>query len=238
MFDILTNNLFAHRGYFNNEKGIPENSMPAFRKALIYGYNIELDVHITKDNKVVVFHDTNLKRVCGVNKIIENLTYEEILKYNLFNTSYKIPLLSDVLKLVNGKVVLLIETKTIKFNGRLEKQLSKLLDNYNGSFAIQSFNHYSIYWFKKNRKNYIRGIISTNPFKVGINIFDTILYNIILKVNFISYNLKLLPNSYISSIRKKLPVIGWTIKDEKNYNKALKYCDNEICEHMNMYINK
>ncbi|MBQ9013003.1 MAG: hypothetical protein IJ094_05490 [Bacilli bacterium] len=135
-------------------------------------------------------------------------------------------------------MVLLIETKTIKFNGKLEKELSKLLDNYNGSFAIQSFNHYSIYWFKKNRKNYIRGIISTNPFKVGINIFDTILYNIILKVNFISYNLKLLPNSYISSMRKKLPVIGWTIKDEKNYNKALKYCDNEICEHMNMYINK
>lgn len=236
MFDILTNNLFAHRGYFNNEKSIPENSIPAFRKALIYGYNIELDVHITKDNKVVVFHDTNLKRVCGVNKIIENLTYKELLKYNLFNTNYKIPLLSDVLKLVGGRVVLLIETKTIKFNGKLEKELSKLLDNYKGSFAIQSFNIYSIYWFKKNRKNYIRGIISSNPFKSSINIFSTILYNIILKINFISYNLKLLPNSHIKSINKSIPVISWTIRNENNYKKSLKYSNNQICENMNLYI--
>ena len=52
---FLTQSLIAHRGLYNKEKGIPENSILAFNKALEKNYPIELDVHLTKDKQVVVF---------------------------------------------------------------------------------------------------------------------------------------------------------------------------------------
>ena len=239
--NFLKNTLIAHRGYHDIKKGIPENSIPAFKKAINNNYIIELDVHLTKDNKLVVFHDYDLKRVCGIKRIIEDCTYDELLKYNLFNTKYKIPLFSEVLKLVDGKVGILIETKVIKHNGKLEEELSKLLDNYNGDFAIQSFNLLSVYWFKKNRKEYIRGLLSSK-FKnnkdinnLSRNLSKTLISDIVLKTDFISYDIKALPNGFVERKRKNKLILGWTIRNKNDYQKAIKYCDNFICEGMDEY---
>lgn len=241
--NFLKDTLIAHRGYHDKESGIPENSIAAFKRAIRYNYTIELDVHLTKDNKLVVFHDNNIKRMCGVNKIIENCTYNELLKYNLLDTKYKIPLFEEVLKLVDGKVGLLIETKTSKFNGCLEKELSKRLDNYNGLFAIQSFNPMSVLWFKKNKKDYIRGLLASD-FKnrkdisnLRKNIIKTLITDIIIKTDFISYDLRALPSKYVESKRKSKLILGWTIRNKKDYEKAIKSCDNLICEHMEKYDN-
>ena len=57
---------YAHRGLHNNGSEAPENSMAAFKKAVKAGYGIELDIQLTKDKQVVVFHDDFLKRICGV----------------------------------------------------------------------------------------------------------------------------------------------------------------------------
>lgn len=239
---FLEKPLIAHRGYFNN-KNIPENSISAFKKSIRYGYSIELDVHLTKDEKIVVFHDFNLKRMCNVNKKIEDCTYEELLKYNLLDTNYKIPLLSEVLELIDGKVALLIEIKEEK-RRNLDLLLSNMLDNYNGKFAVQSFNPFSIYWFKKHRKNYIRGILSGN-FKRNkkMNNFKKILLrnlvlDAMLKVDFISYDIRALPNKKIEKKRKNKTIIGWTVNNKKEYDYSKKYCDNLICENMNDYINR
>ena len=62
----IPNNKIAHRGMFDNIK-IPENSLSSFKKALKYNYSIELDIQLTKDNILVVFHDSNLKRMTGIN---------------------------------------------------------------------------------------------------------------------------------------------------------------------------
>ena len=239
--DFLENNIFAHRGYFDNTD-IPENSVKAFKKAIRYGYNIELDVHLTKDKKIVVFHDHNLKRMCGVNKVIEDCTYDELLKYNLLNTNCKIPLLTEVLSIINKKCVLLIETKVYRFNGELEKELSLILDNYDGLFAIQSFSPFSIYWFKKHRKNYVRGLLSSD-FKTWSSVSKikkllarTLILDVILKTNFISFDIRALPNKYVSSKRKSKTILGWTVRNEKDYKHAMKYCDNVIAEDMNRYL--
>ena len=103
--------LFAHRGLFNPKLGIPENSMPAFSRAIEKGYGIELDVQVTKDNRIVVFHDYSLGRMCGIDIPLETKTYAELQELCLQNTRETIPLLSDVLKLVNGQVPLLVEIK-------------------------------------------------------------------------------------------------------------------------------
>lgn len=233
----LKSSYIAHRGLFDNNNGIPENSIIAFKKAIRNNYAIELDVHLTKDKKLVVFHDNNLKRICGVNRIIEDLTYEELLKYNLLNTKYKIPLFSEVLNLIDGKVFLLIETKVFKFDGMLEEELAKVLDNYKGLFAIQSFNIHSIYWFKKNRPEFIRGLLSSDFNKWDMSnlrkfLLKSLISDIFLKTDFISYDIKALPNIYISNKRKKKPVLAWTVRDKKNFNKSLEYADNIIFENI------
>ena len=69
---------FAHRGLWNMERGIPENSLPAFKKAVDHGFAIELDVHLTSDGQIVVFHDDTLKRMCQLDQSVESMTYDEL----------------------------------------------------------------------------------------------------------------------------------------------------------------
>ena len=69
-------NYIAHRGLHNEI--VPENSMLAFKKAIEKNIAIELDLQITKDNKVIVFHDRNLKRMTGIDKLVDECLYEEL----------------------------------------------------------------------------------------------------------------------------------------------------------------
>ena len=138
---VISVDIYCHRGLFNNKK-IVENTLPAFKTALKYNLGIELDIRITKDNKIVVFHDSNVKRLTGVDKFVKDMTYEELKSLKLLDTDDTIPTLEDVLKLVEGKVLLLIEIKTAP-KGFLEK-LNRLLIDYNGKVLLQSFNPFII----------------------------------------------------------------------------------------------
>lgn len=237
--EFLSRSLIAHRGYYNNKKGIPENSVIAFKKAIDNNYLIELDVRLTKDKKLVVFHDDNLKRVCGVNKRVKDLTYKELLKYNLFDTTQKVPLFSEVIKLVNGRVPILIETKFHNRYGVLEKILINELSNYKGLYAIQSFYPLSLLWFKTNTKHIPIGLLSSN-FKNNSNslkklIGKTLILDLFFKTDFISYDVKGLPNNYLLLKKDKKEIVIWTIKNKKDYDLAKKYTDALICENMYKY---
>src|SRR5699024_367154 len=100
---------YAHRGL--HDKNVPENSMKAFKLAFKRDYGIELDIHLTKDEIPVVFHDHDLKRMCNIDKKIKELTYEELQVFRLKNSNEKIPKLVHVLDSVNGKVPLIVELK-------------------------------------------------------------------------------------------------------------------------------
>ena len=89
---------WAHRGLHDKKRGIPENSFPAFRAAIEAGDGIELDVHLTKDGQLVVFHDDTFERICGRRGRVEDTSYEEMQKYRLAETKERIPLLSEVLQ--------------------------------------------------------------------------------------------------------------------------------------------
>ena len=237
--EFLSRSLIAHRGYYNNKKGIPENSVMAFKKAIDNNYLIELDVRLTKDKKLVVFHDDNLKRVCGVNKKVKDLTYKELLKYNLCDTTLKVPLFSDVIKLVNGRVPILIETKYHNRYGILEKILINELSNYRGLYAIQSFYPMSLLWLKRNAKDIPIGLLSSD-FKDNSNslkklIGKTLILDLFFKTDFISYDVKGLPSNYISLKKDKKKIVIWTIKNKKDYDLAKKYADALICENMYKY---
>lgn len=105
----------AHRGF---SAIAPENTLIAFKKALELKVDyIELDIHLTKDNQVVVIHDKTINRTANGKGKINELTLEEIRKYNVgswFAPEYKnekIPTLEEVMELVNGKATLFIEVK-------------------------------------------------------------------------------------------------------------------------------
>ena len=82
---------FAHRGLHSKDKSVPENSLFAFRLAVEAGYGIELDIRFTKDRQIVVFHDDTLLRMCGIDRPVDNFTYEELTELRLLDTEERIP---------------------------------------------------------------------------------------------------------------------------------------------------
>ena len=100
---------YAHRGLHG--ESIPENSLAAFAEAKRAGYGVELDVRLSRDGRLVVFHDDTLLRMCGVDGKVSDYTYGELSKMRLLGTDEKIPLFSQVLDLLGGEVALLVEIK-------------------------------------------------------------------------------------------------------------------------------
>lgn len=238
----LTKMYIAHRGFHNSE--FPENSVGSFESAIQEGFAIELDLQVTKDNKVVVFHDEHLERMTGVNKNIRECTYNEIKPLRLLKTEEPIPLFSDVLELVNGKVPLMVELKNKRKVGNFEKSCYTLLENYQGEFVIQSFNPYSVGWFVHNAPSVGRGQLSGSFKGESLSfykrlILSNLLLNNVSKPHFINYEIDYmhkLPNRYKN--QKQIPILGWTARSEEKYRAALKICDNVVFEGFNpKYLN-
>ena len=225
----------AHRGLFDREK-IPENSMLAFDKALEKGYSIEIDVNMTQDGYIVVFHDNSLKRMTGIKNDITTMTLSEIKKLKLLGTENKIPTFEDVLLQVAGKVPILIEVKPNSKYKELMKKLINLLEKYNGKYSIQSFDPRIVYWLKKNTPHISRGQISSkNIREVKSRILKILLgkmvFNIITKPNFISYQyLSINKKFYKKQKNKGREVIAWTLKNKEDYEKIRDNCDMVIFE--------
>lgn len=157
---------YAHRGLHGN--GAPENSMEAFRRAVEGGYGMELDIHLLKDGSLAVLHDHSLKRTAGADAIIEDLTAEDLPQYRLEGTEETVPLFSQVLSLVGGKVPLIVELKATTENfAALCEAATGLLDGYNGVYCIESFDPRCIGWLKKHRPELIRGQLAENFFRTG-----------------------------------------------------------------------
>lgn len=233
--DNYKNKIIAHRGIHNNTD-TPENSLKAFKKALDKNLPIELDIHITKDDKIVVFHDDNLKRLTGVDAIIETKTLEELKELKLLETNEKIPTLKEVLDLINGKVLIDIE---VKGNVKIKKITSltlELLDNYTGEIIIKSFNPKIVKQFNKSTDKYKIGLlISFDTPNKTYNFLISHFTNLIIKYtnpDFLALSKKLLTNKTIKKYTNILPFLIWTIKtnDEikKLDNKNLVYICNNL----------
>lgn len=152
--------LIAHRGLYGN--GIPENSLSAFRSAFRKGgIGAELDVQMTKDKQLVVFHDWDLKRMCGIDGSLSDFTYEELHALSLQDTKEKIPLFADALRALGG-IPLVCEIKTRQRDGYQElcEAAAELFKTYKGSFCVESFHPGVVKWFRDNHPEIIRGHLS------------------------------------------------------------------------------
>ena len=219
--------LYAHRGLHGN--GVPENSLEAFRLACENGYGMELDLRVTADDKLCVFHDGTLKRMCGVEGKVEEKTVSELRELRLAGTEQYIPTFDEVLELVNGKTALIVELKGESFNTRVCELAAEVLDKYKGAYCIESFNPKYVEWFKKHRPNVIRGQLSAKmsgknkKFAVKMRNFFLrhMLMNVIARPDFLAYciNDKNIVSFRISRAMGGYPV-GWTARTAEDMKAA------------------
>ncbi len=226
-------NYIAHRGLFDNDKGIPENSLPAFLRAIEKGLPIEFDVRATRDGKLLVFHDKSLRRMTGLNKKVLFTRYREIRKLRLLDTHYTIPTFDQVLSLVDGQVPLLIEIKNSFIAGRVEKRIFERLSSYKGTYIVESFNPWVLFWMKRHVPKVVRGQLIASSKKTRNPIEKFIMFMkgfySLTKPDFIACDASRLNPRLSKKFRQKgLKVLCWTVKSFEDYLKVYRISDGVI----------
>ena len=216
---------YAHRGLHNIQKGVPENSMLAFSLAVEEGLGIELDVHLSKDGRLVVEHDDTLTRTASDPRRIEDCTYRELSSLTLEGTEEHLPLLEEVFAKVGGKVPLLIEMKTVGGNQKiLAESVAKALETYEGPYCVESFDPRVLHYFGKVAPKVLRGQLAGDVRKDGSTVsplinflLKNLLVNAISRPDFVAYHYK---DEHLLSFRlcRALfapPLFYWTVKTQE-----------------------
>lgn len=214
---------YAHRGLHTQDKSVPENSIAAFRLAAQAGYGIELDVRLTKDGQVVVFHDDTLERVCGVHGRVDDYSFLELQEFRLCGTDQRIPLFLDVLANIGGASALIVELKQGKNREELCRKTYDILKTYKGKVCVESFDPFYIAWFRRHAPEMIRGQLSMPAKDYGDAISkpaavlaSNCLLNIITRPHFIAYKIGSRPAAVRFSELMGAIRVGWTSHDVKN----------------------
>lgn len=223
----------AHRGLHDDVSA--ENSLSSFQKAIDGGYAIEMDLQMTLDGVVVVFHDDTLNRVTGFDADIRKVNYSDIKDLKLSNSEETIPTCEEFLKFIDGRTPLLIEIKDHSNIGVMEEKIKEMLDNYKGEFAVQSFNPFIVKWFATHCPIYVRGQLASTFSKGTLSwIKRYLLKNLMFirsnKSQFVSYDVKGIDQKLILRIKKRMPILMWTVRSQEQIEKHKDYFDNIIFE--------
>ncbi len=232
---------YAHRGLHDGNTGdTPENSLSAFEKACQAGYGIELDVQLSRDGVVMVFHDYTLIRMTGKDGKVAEYDAAELQKLSLANTEQKIPTFAEVLSLVNGRVPLLIELKGESFDSSLCPKVAEILKSYEGDYCIESFNPLLIKSMRKLMPDVFYGQLYTNVVrdkkkKSALNIILTLMgFNFLARPDFIAYNIEDRSSFpvWLTTKLYKAEKFIWTARSREEYDKAHALSEHPIFENL------
>lgn len=219
---------YAHRGLHNKTRA--ENSMSAFRAAVDSGFGIELDVRLSKDGKLVVFHDDTLDRVCGREGKVIDFTAEELATFKLCGTEDGIPLFTDVLSLVDGRVPLLVEIKEDPGVNAVSLATCEILKEYKGDFIVESFNPLSLRTVRSQMPKVMRGILSHRYYsyeqyrKPLYFLLQSLMLNFLCRPAFIAYDHHHAKSFALQFVRNfyDVPTLAWTVRSLSEEKEALK----------------
>ena len=200
-----------HRGIVN--KKYKENLLNSFKQSFKKGFGIETDIHATKDNKFVCYHDFTLTRIFKKKQSVKNLNYQKLKEISL-KQNKPIPLLQDLLKISKNKFYLFIEIKP-KFSTKLLKKLINETSKYSKCVFI-SFKHQNIFNLLKLNKKKKVGLSFSPPTTVKSIVKKSIIKNI---------DCLILDKSYIKNkkIQKlKIKKYFYTIKNNSEFKKYKK----------------
>jgi len=220
--------LYAHRGLHDDV--LAENSMSAFKAAVDGGFGIELDIRLSKDGKLVVFHDDTLDRVCGREGKVIDFTADELATFSLSGTADGVPLFSDVLELVDGRVPLLVEIKENAGDSSVSLAACEMLKGYKGPFIVESFNPLSLKTVKKNLPEVSRGILSHRYFEneksrtLLFFLLQSLMLNFVCRPAFIAYDHRHAGAFGLRFVRRFFgtPTLAWTVRSQEDENLARK----------------
>ncbi|SEK65575.1 tRNA dimethylallyltransferase [Carnobacterium iners] len=215
--------IIAHRG----SKGThPENTLIAFEEAIRVGSDgIELDVHLTKDSKVVVIHDETVNRTSDGKGLVRDFSLEELKRLDMgswFDSACRIctiPTLQEVVELLNKhsfKGLLNIEFKTNKYPyPSIEKKVLEILSKQSNSFSIvfSSFNYQTLIRLKKIEDKVQIALLFKGTGKNKMMLDQDV------PIEMWHSDLKWFKNTYLSE-GFKIPIRLWTINNEED----LAYC--------------
>ena len=213
---------FAHRGLHSRDKKVPENSLKAFELASAAGYGMELDVQLSKDGQVVVFHDDTLKRVCGVDGRVDDYSFSELQKFPLCGTDERIPLFSDVLNTVRGRGAIICELKTGPRNRELCKKTYDMLAAYSGEVCVESFDPRIVAWFRFHAPELLRGQLASDESEykdqgpIQAFLLSRCLLNFLARPQFIAYKLIKRPLTVRLAELLGAMRVAWTSHEPRN----------------------
>jgi len=220
--------ILGHRG---SPTIITENTVPSFERALEQGVEgIELDVRLTKDNQIVVFHDESLLRLSGVNIEIKDLSYKEIQAHTLKKESNQraevvAPRLEDLLPVFEKTETINIEIKSdsIFDSGEIVNHLIKFLNKNHLDYKtiVSSFNPTMLWRLRKKRPQTITGLLYTK--RVPLHSIYNMAWSMICRVDNLHIHFDFLDSWIVRWAKSKgMRVNCYTINNETIYQKAIK----------------
>lgn len=214
----------AHRGYHDMNREVWENTLSAFSRAVEAGFAIECDLQYTSDSVPVVFHDDDMQRLCGLKGDVRAKTAAELGLLSIGGTKDKVPTLSQLLRLVDGRVPLVLELK-----GRMGDDegfaaaVLDTLETYKGHVALMSFDHWLLKDLKALDAPYPLGLTAEGSRPETFFVHEEAMQ---LGLDFISYFYGDLPNPFISKERTLgCTVITWTVRDRAAQQHSFAHAD-------------
>lgn len=238
----LTARPVAHRGLHGN--GIIENSLSAARAAVEANYAIEVDLQLSKDGEVFVFHDSAMDRLTAEEGKLKERPAAELKSIKLKGSDDTIPTLADLLQLVAGKVPLVLELKS-DWNGdtSLVSKVAAQLAGYQGPAAVMSFDPDLVAALRKQAPHLTRGIVAErwylHPSWNFLSFWRKrylaqLLHLPWSRPHFVAYAQFDMPAAAPLIARRLfgLPLLSWTVRLERERARVTRWVDQIIFEHI------
>lgn len=229
----------AHRGLYEKDQSVPENSLEAFKRAAEYGCGVELDVQLSKDGAIVVFHDDTVDRMTTEKGRVDSFTLEELQAMPLMGTEHRMPLFTDVMAVLDGVSPTIVELKSTPNYKELCKKTLAILRTLKGPYCVESFDPRIVRWFYKNAPDLVRGQL-TEAYSYwregGISFLKSLMMHCLF-VNFLTHPQFIAfgrgPRPLCMLLGRKLgaKTVFWTERPDSDHETLAKRYDCRIFEH-------
>ncbi len=238
----LVDRPIAHRGLHDRARGHVENSLSAAECAVVNGFAVECDVRLTADGEAVVFHDEDMERLTGHTGRVADRRAAELAATALSDSTDRIPLLSDLLATVAGRVPLVVEIKS-RFDGdlRLARRTAEVIRSYAGPVALKSFDPAVVAVLREIAPERPRGVVGQAVFEGDWcaalsperkHAMANLLHYTETLPDFLSWNVGALETAvpYLGRHAIGMPVITWTVRSDEDRRRARAHADQMVFE--------
>lgn len=237
----LTARPAAHRGYHDREAGRLENTLPAVAAAIEKNFAVEVDVRLTADGRVVVFHDADLGRLTDRDGRVADQNLSALREARMKGADAGIPTLEELLDLVAGRTPLLLEMKMDRPGApALGNAVADALATYDGPVAAMSFDHEAIARLRRRAPTLLRGLVAGGYRRAdypALAAWRRLAYRHLASAavavpHFVAYDVRRLPASGAQSLRHffKVPLLTWTVRTAEERATAAQWADQMIFE--------